>query len=89
MSYRFETIEEAIAALTEALLDVEGDFGAEAAEAGHNDIVRSIAADAAPEVAAELLRREGIGPLARLAGRAYSIREGRTVDTYTGEEREL
>lgn len=57
------TYAEAEQALTEALLDVEGDFGAEAAEAGRSDIVRSIAADASPEVAAELLRRNGIEAL--------------------------
>jgi len=55
------TYEEAGNALNAALLDAEHDHGAAAAQNAHSDIVRAIAADCTPEVAAELLRREGVG----------------------------
>jgi hypothetical protein len=64
MSYpkgvRFTTYAQAADALAQAMLDVEADFGSDTADAAFNDTVRSIAADCTPEVAAELLRRQGI-----------------------------
>jgi hypothetical protein len=57
-SYTHESIESAEQALAAAEQDVIGDFGEEGLEAGYADIVRSIAGDCEPGVAAELLRRK-------------------------------
>jgi hypothetical protein len=56
----YSTIEEARMALQTAEMDTEADHGPEAVEAGYFDLVRSIATMCTPEVAAELLRREGL-----------------------------
>lgn len=58
--YPYMTIEIAKDALAQAMSDVALDFGADALEAAHGDIVRFIARDCPPEVAADLLRREGV-----------------------------
>jgi hypothetical protein len=54
------TIEQAQQELREVEMDVEADQGREAVEAAWTDLVRHVAADCTPEVAAELLRREGL-----------------------------
>lgn len=51
------SIEEAQEALQTAEMDVVGDFGEDAVEAGWSDIVRSIASQCTPEVGDELIRR--------------------------------
>lgn len=56
----YRTIEQARDAVQEAHMDVGADFGGEAAEHAHTDIVRAIAENCTPEVKAELLRREGV-----------------------------
>lgn len=56
--YVYTTYEEAAEALGTAELDVKGDLGEEALEAGYADIVNSIASMCSPEVAAELRRRK-------------------------------
>jgi hypothetical protein len=56
-AYTYSTIEQAQEALDTAALDVAADFGEEMVEAAWPDLVESIAADCAPDVAAELRRR--------------------------------
>lgn len=54
------TIAEAQRTLTEVSLDVAADMGEEAVEAAWSDLVHNVAERCEPEVAAELLRREGL-----------------------------
>lgn len=54
------TIEAASQELREVEIDVAADQGQEAVDAAHSDLVRHVAADCTPEVAEELLRREGV-----------------------------
>jgi hypothetical protein len=57
---RLTTIEDARQHLEEVRLDVAADMGEAAVEVAWNDLVRYVAADCTPEVAAELYRREGV-----------------------------
>lgn len=54
------TIEEARDTLTTARLDTIADHGEQGADDAHTDLVRYVADLCTPEIAAELLRREGL-----------------------------
>lgn len=56
----YSTYAEAEAALEMARLDTIGDFGEQAADDAHNDLVHAIAADCPPDIASELRRRNGV-----------------------------
>lgn len=57
----YDTIEEARMALTEMEQDVRMDMGEDAVEAAWSDIVHACADLCSPEVARELLYRNGFG----------------------------
>lgn len=59
----YRTIEDARMALQEVEMDVRADAGEDMVEAGWRDIVHVVAERCTPEVANELLRREGFDPL--------------------------
>ena len=56
----YGTIEEATQALREAEMDCAADMGDEAVEQGWADLVHSVASCCPADVAAELLRRQGL-----------------------------
>lgn len=72
--YACNTIEEAREMLNGMILDVQADMGEEAVEAGYRDIVHACCDWCSPEVADELLRREGFDP--PIYRQARSRREG-------------
>jgi hypothetical protein len=64
MTYGHATIEAAKAALADMIEDTEADNpGSTEDPSVYYDLVHSVVFECAPEVAAELLRREGLGDL--------------------------
>lgn len=60
MSSLITDIDEAKRELTEVLLDVEADQGADKVEAAYGDLVELVGDRCDPETRAELFRREGV-----------------------------
>ena len=56
----YSTFAEARMALETARMDVTADFGEQAADDAHSDLVRTICESSTPKVAEELARREGV-----------------------------